>query len=81
MSVKIKGFNGILGTIGCIIISVLRLVKSKADYVVVDHNIIELVSWKNEWAVTGLEKRPGNICPRKAFIGIFCEVSANPTHN
>lgn len=37
--------------------SLFRLVKCEADDGGVDHEFLELVDWKNEWAVTELEKR------------------------
>ncbi|KNA14641.1 hypothetical protein SOVF_105470 [Spinacia oleracea] len=40
--------------------SLFRLVKSEAEDGGVDHEFLELVGWKNEWAVTELEKRSGN---------------------
>lgn len=40
--------------------NLFRLVKYEADDGGVDHEFLELVSWKNEWAVTELEKKLGN---------------------
>ncbi|KAL2896464.1 Protein WHAT'S THIS FACTOR 1-like protein [Bienertia sinuspersici] len=38
-----------------------RLVKYEADDGGIDHEYLQLVGWKNEWAVTELEKKVGNI--------------------
>uniref|UniRef100_A0A803MZU3 PORR domain-containing protein n=1 Tax=Chenopodium quinoa TaxID=63459 RepID=A0A803MZU3_CHEQI len=37
--------------------NLFRLVKAEADDGGVDHEFLELVNWKNEWAITELEKR------------------------